>query len=102
VVNALVEATPISGPAFVKKTKSDSLARELEGTLQIPKRDKYPRSSANLKQASVSAVSPDCEMVTNSVFGATTLFLYLNSLATSTLQGSPARPSSQYLATVPA
>ena len=35
-VKAFVEATPISGPAFVKKTKSDSLAKELEGTLQMP------------------------------------------------------------------
>ena len=101
-MKAFVEATPISGPAFVKKTKSDSLANELEGTLHIPKRAKYPKSFANLKQAKVSAVSPDCEMVKNKVFGATTLFLYLNSLATSTLQGRPARPSNQYLATVPA
>ena len=37
VVNALVEATPISGPALVNKEKSDSLARELVGTLQIVK-----------------------------------------------------------------
>ena len=35
VVNALVDATPISGPAFVSKIKSDSLAIELVGTLQI-------------------------------------------------------------------
>ena len=35
VVKALVDATPISGPAFVSKTKSDSLASELVGTLQI-------------------------------------------------------------------
>ena len=32
---ALVEATPISGPALVNKTKSDSLASELVGTLQM-------------------------------------------------------------------
>ena len=35
VVKALVEATPISGPAFVNNEKSDSLASELVGTLQI-------------------------------------------------------------------
>ena len=35
VVKALVEATPISGPALVSKTKSDSLASELVGTLQM-------------------------------------------------------------------
>ena len=58
-MKALVEATPISGPALVKKTKSDSLAKELEGTLQMPNLAKYPASSAALKQASVSAVSPD-------------------------------------------
>jgi hypothetical protein len=37
VVNALVDATPISGPALVNITKSDSLANELVGTLQIAK-----------------------------------------------------------------
>ena len=31
-----MDATPISGPALVKKTKSDSLAKELVGTLHIP------------------------------------------------------------------
>ena len=58
-MKAFVEATPISGPALVKKTKSDSRAKELEGTLHIPRRAKYPASLAALKQASVSAVSPD-------------------------------------------
>ena len=40
VVNALVEATPISGPALVNKEKSDSLASELVGTLHIVKDDR--------------------------------------------------------------
>ena len=35
VVNALVEATPISGPARVSITSSDSRTSELSGTLQI-------------------------------------------------------------------
>ena len=35
VVKALVEATPISGPARVINTRSDSLTNELSGTLQI-------------------------------------------------------------------
>jgi len=35
VVNALVDATPISGPARVINTRSDSLTNELSGTLQI-------------------------------------------------------------------
>ena len=39
-VKAFVEATPISGPALVRKTKSDSRAKELEGTLQIPRHAK--------------------------------------------------------------
>ena len=40
VVKALVEATPISGPAFVNIEYSDSLARELVGTLHIHRVDK--------------------------------------------------------------
>ena len=35
VVNAFVEATPISGPAWVIMTSSDSRTIELSGTLQI-------------------------------------------------------------------
>jgi len=35
VVNALVEATPISGPARVISATSDSRTSELSGTLQI-------------------------------------------------------------------
>ncbi len=35
VVNALVEATPISGPAWVISVRSDSRTSELPGTLQI-------------------------------------------------------------------
>ena len=37
VVNALVEATPISAPASVIKAKSDSLTSDDPGTLQIVK-----------------------------------------------------------------
>ena len=37
---ALVEATPISGPAFVNIEYSDSLASELVGTLHIQRVDK--------------------------------------------------------------
>jgi uncharacterized protein YbaP (TraB family) len=40
VVNALVEATPISGPALVKIEYSDSLASELVGTLHMLSVDK--------------------------------------------------------------
>ena len=62
-MNAFVEATPISGPALVNNTKSDSLARELVGTLQIASEARYSFSLAKFKAAKVSAVSPDCEIV---------------------------------------
>ena len=74
VVNALVEATPISGPARVRSTSSDSRTSEDSGTLQIARVDRYPAAFAWRNAASVSAVSPDCEMVTKSVLGGTTGF----------------------------
>ena len=40
VVKALVEATPISGPARVSMTSSDSRTSELSGTLQIASVDR--------------------------------------------------------------
>ena len=40
VVKAFVEATPISGPALVNIEYSDSLTRELVGTLQIQRVDR--------------------------------------------------------------
>ena len=39
VVKALVEATPISGPARVSITSSDSRTSELSGTLQMASDD---------------------------------------------------------------
>jgi hypothetical protein len=36
-VNALVEATPISGPAWVESSRSTSRAIELVGTLMMPR-----------------------------------------------------------------
>ena len=62
VVKALVEATPISGPARVSITRSDSRTSELSGTLQIDSVDRNPSCFASRSAASVSAVSPDCEM----------------------------------------
>ncbi len=41
VVNALVEATPISGPARVSSTKFDSRTMELSATLQMVSVDRY-------------------------------------------------------------
>ena len=40
VVNALVDATPISGPARVSMTSSDSRTSELSGTLQMASDDR--------------------------------------------------------------
>src|SRR5690606_41924159 len=65
VVKALVDATPISGPAWVMITRSDSRTRELPGTLQIAKAALNPAFLAWRRAARVSAVSPDWEIVTN-------------------------------------
>src|SRR5207244_13205935 len=88
VVNALVEATPISGPARVSITSSDSRTSELSGTLQIDSQDRYPDCFASRSAASVSAVSPDWEIVTNSEFAGTSGLRQWYSLAISTAQGS--------------
>jgi hypothetical protein len=61
VVNALVDATPISGPACVYVPALEALAIEEPTTLQIPY-TKAPFSLASFIAASVSAVSPDCEI----------------------------------------
>jgi len=72
VVRALVDATPISGPARVSSTSSDSRTIELSATLQTVSVDRYPARLALRSAANVSAVSPDCEMVTNKVSGVIT------------------------------
>ena len=73
VVNAFVDATPISGPPRVEHGGQDSRTSELSGTpLQIASCDRYPACLARRSAASVSAVSPDCETLTNSVFFGTT------------------------------
>ena len=59
VTKALVEATPISGPALVKSAKSDSRQIELFATLQIANEMGSPVLFANFRDDSVSAVSPD-------------------------------------------
>ena len=71
VVNALVDATPISGPARVIMLNSDSLTIELSGTLEIARVCAYPKRLDSFSAARVSAVSPDWDIVTNSVAGAT-------------------------------
>ena len=57
-VNAFVEATPISGPALIGKTNSDSLAIELSTTFTI-EIVLLTLPLTFLKAANVSAVSPD-------------------------------------------
>ena len=59
-VNALVEATPISGPASVGACTSASRAMLEVGTLTTAT-VRAPFSLAYFSDASVSAVSPDCE-----------------------------------------
>ena len=57
-MNALVDATPISGPALIPIILSTFLAIVLLSTLTIPKVG-YPLSCAASIAAYVSAVSPD-------------------------------------------
>ena len=74
-MNALVDATPISGPARVSRLKSLSLISELSATLQIVKEPIIFSKELFLTEfnaARVSAVSPDCEIVTINVPGSTT------------------------------
>ena len=73
VVKALVEATPISTPACVRNCSRVSRIIALEATLQIASVRFWPSDCACLSAASVSAVSPDCETTTTSVFGSGTL-----------------------------
>ena len=60
-VKAFVDATPISGPARVGKTKSASRAIVLSGTFTMPT-DFKPNLEACRIAMSVSRLSPDCEM----------------------------------------
>jgi hypothetical protein len=72
VVKALVEATPISGPARVMKRRADSRTMADSGTLQMARVLVMPRLLACLRAARVSAVSPDWEMTTTRVSGSGT------------------------------
>ena len=86
VVNAFVDATPISGPACVYKTSLDSLAILLSITLHIDI-TLAPFLFASFTAARVSAVSPDWDMAITSVFLSARGFLYLNSEPRSTSVG---------------
>ena len=63
VVKALVEATPISGPASVRSSPSASRASVLSGTLTTASVG-WPSAFTWRIAASVSAVSPDWETKT--------------------------------------
>ena len=65
---ALVEATAISGPAWVYSTASDSRGIVAPCVLQIAN-TRDPCSRAWRRAIRVSIVSPDCEMATTSVRG---------------------------------
>jgi len=82
----LVEATAISGPANICKTSSLSLHIVLPFTLTTPKVF-APSFFATLREAIVSAVSPDCETRITSEFLLKFGFSYLNSDAISVLTG---------------
>ena len=69
-VKALVEATPISGPAWVKRVPSASRVSMLPTTLHTAA-VRAPLALASRIAASVSAVSPDWEMKTQSVLSST-------------------------------
>ncbi len=68
-VKALVEATPISGPARVRNFSAASRTMADSATLQMARVRDWPRTRACFKAASVSAVSPDCEMAMTSASG---------------------------------
>jgi hypothetical protein len=69
VVKALVDATPISGPARVRKRSAHSRTMADSATLQIASVRPMPSALACLTEASVSAVSPDWEIATTSCSG---------------------------------
>ena len=93
--NAFVDATPISGPAAIDKTKSDSLEILLSVTL-TRLNILLLFSLAYLKAASVSAVSPDCEIkIERILLDFYTMGLYRNSEAKWAEQLTPAIFSNQ-------
>ncbi|CFN62283.1 Uncharacterised protein [Bordetella pertussis] len=73
VVKALVDATPISTPARVMYASSHSRTMALVTTLHTVSVCCMPSERTCLSAARVSAVSPDCEMVTTSALGLGTL-----------------------------
>ena len=68
-MKALVEATPISGPARVRNFSCELRMSADSGTLQMASEKGWPSLRACVSAAIVSAVSPDCEITTTSVRG---------------------------------
>ena len=96
-------ATPISGPAWVKKVKSESLVRLDSGELVIHRDFNVVFISlAAFRASTVSAVSPLWDRVTKRVLSKRIGRRYRYSLAISTLQGTLAISSNHYIATTPA
>jgi len=79
-VNALLEATLTSVPARVRNVSAVCRTIELVATLQIAS-VLDPRAFASRWAAMVSAVSPDCDMTSVMVSGATMGSRYRHSLA---------------------
>ncbi len=77
-MNAFVEATPTSGPACVARTPSTRRAIAEPGTFTTPT-VLPPSAFASLRAATVSAVSPDCEIPRTSVRASTSGARYRNS-----------------------
>ncbi len=100
-VNAFVEATPTSFPAWVNIPASVSCAIVEPGTFTIPSVN-IPLCFASRSAARVSAVSPDCDMTrsTESLFQ--NCLLYRNSLAISTRHGIPQISWRKFFPTSPA
>ena len=95
VVNAFVEATPISGPAWVYIPASVNLGIEDPTTLHIPK-TVAPLFFASSRAANVSAVSPDWDIAKTISVDLIIGFRYLNSDAYSTSTGIRAKSSIIY------
>ena len=91
-VKALVDATPISGPAWIYTPESVSLEILDPTTLHIPNK-KGLNCFASFMAAKVSAVSPDWDTGIITSFSFIIGFLYLNSEAYSTLVGILANSS---------
>src|SRR3989338_7581941 len=99
--NAFVEATPISGPAWLYTPASVSRAIDEPTTLTKPKL-RTPFLFASFNAPCVSAVSPDWVADKSAVLASNFCFLYLNSEAYSTSTDIPPYSSRMYSPVRPA